>query len=280
MPEKAKVRSDKNAVSVVELANKARETGNDEDKQLQAFRGMLASMFGIKRAPKKPETTQFEIVDTESLASEVAPADVITDAAPDSTNPANEVESDDPLAIDEPDERELPAWAKEAAPTGPVVDRAKYRSGNENDDDRRSSETRTLARRLAMTELREVANESARSALATHSQQKLRRQMWMDGTLACISLGMGGAYLTQESPQALWVTCGWAAVVIGVVAIIQLLRNFLGWQRIHSLRKAGGKRSVSRNKFEDKYRKYMKDQDRYGNGEPATAANEASPGDI
>jgi hypothetical protein len=59
----------------------------------------------------------------------------------------------------------------------------------------------------------------------------------------------------------LWLTCGWAGVVIGVVAIIQLLRNFLGWQRIHSLRKAGGKRSVSRNKFEDKYRKYVKDHD-------------------
>ena len=131
-----------------------------------------------------------------------------------------------------------------------------------------------------MTELREVANESARSALATHSQQKLRRQMWMDGTLACISLGMGGAYLTQESPQALWVTCGWAAVVIGVVAIIQLLRNFLGWQRIHSLRKAGGKRSVNQNRFEDKYRKYMKDQDRYGNGEPVTTENESSRGEI
>ena len=130
-----------------------------------------------------------------------------------------------------------------------------------------------------MTELREVANESARSALATHSQQKLRRRMWMDGTLACISLGMGGAYLTQESPQAMWVICGWAGVVIGVVAIIQLLRNFLGWQRIHSLRKAGGKRSVSRNKFEDRYRKYVRDQDRYGTPDSVSAARDVDLAD-
>jgi len=189
---------DDDAVSVVELTQKAREAGNDEEKQLQAFRGMLSSMFGMKRPRKQAE----DKVSTAEAIDTVAEEAVLVEDA------EAEEESHDPLAVEEPEEHEIPAWAKEAAPTGPVVDRVTYRSGEEQDDGRRSSETRTLARRQAMNELREVANESARSALATHSQHKLRRRMWMDGTLACISLGMGGAYLTQESPQALWVTCG------------------------------------------------------------------------
>jgi hypothetical protein len=110
-----------------------------------------------------------------------------------------------------------------------------------------------MARRMAMTSLREVANQSARNALAEHTQRKLKRKMWIDGSLACISMGLGGAFLSQNFDQPLsWKTYGGVAVIIGVIAIVEMFRTFIRWQRATSMRKSGARRT-RRPSFEDRY---------------------------
>ena len=104
-----------------------------------------------------------------------------------------------------------------------------------------------------MTSLREVANQSARNALAEHTQRKLKRKMWIDGSLACISMGLGGAFLSQNFDQGLsWRTYGGVAVIIGVIAIVEMFRTFIRWQRASAMRKSSARRT-RRPSFEDRY---------------------------
>jgi hypothetical protein len=129
---------------------------------------------------------------------------------------------------------------------------------SEKADDRRAK-SRDLARRMAMTSLREVANQSARNALSEHTQRKLKRKMWIDGSLACISMGLGGAFLSQSFEQALsWKTYGGVAVIIGVIAIVEMFRTFIRWQRATSMRKSGARRTRQPG-FDDRYDRHTQD---------------------
>lgn len=171
----------------------------------------------------------------------------------------------EPHSIEEPVEDQQPAWAKDIAPQCPEVDRASLRMETQptpEERDARREKSHELAQRMAMTSLREVANQSARNALAEHTQRKLRSKMWIDGTLGCIALGMGGAYLNREiSEQISWQTYGWIAIVVGAVAIIEMVRTFIRWQRSRSLKRSS-KRSA-RN-LESRYERYTHQEEAAG----------------
>jgi hypothetical protein len=234
----------KQPVPVTKLASKARKAGENEDEQVAAFRTMLSSLFGIgKRSAESGNESSDE---SQSEAT---------------------LNFNDDASIDAPDEAIEPAWAKSVAPKGPEVDRSSLRDEpllTAAEIDARRDKSREVARRMAMTSLRDVANQSARNALAEHTQRKLRRKMWVDGTLASISLGMGGAYLTQELQTGTsWRTYGWAAVMIGVIAMIEMLRTFIRWQRAAAMRRthAEARHSREAHSFEQKYDRYMKQRD-------------------
>jgi len=230
---KSKRKTKKRKVALSDLAEAAQDAGGEEE-QLQAFRSMLGSMFGMK----KPGD---ELVDE--------PAPIESPTGDSATN-------DEGLSIEEPVIIQEPSWARNVTPTAPEVDRSSARETGQkesNKTDDRHAKNRDLARRMAMTSLREVANQSARNALAEHTQRKLKRKMWIDGSLACISMGLGGAFLSQNFDQGLsWKTYGGVAVIIGVIAIVEMFRTFIRWQRATAMRKSGARRT-RRPSFEDRY---------------------------
>lgn len=86
-----------------------------------------------------------------------------------------------------------------------------------------------------MTSLRDVANQSARNALTEHTQRRLSRKMWVDGGLSIVALGLGGTYLLNDFTGTVsWSTYGWVAIVIGVIAMIEMFRTFVRWKRATS----------------------------------------------
>jgi len=233
---KSKRKTKKRQVALSDLAEAAQEAGTGEEEQLQAFRSMLGSMFGMKK-----------------------PGDDLVDNSAPVESPAinpNVSANDEGFSIEEPVIIQEPSWARNVTPSGPEVDRSSSRQveqGVANKADDRHAKNRDLARRMAMTSLREVANQSARNALAEHTQRKLKRKMWIDGSLACISMGLGGAFLSQNFDQGLsWRTYGGVAVIIGVIAIIEMFRTFIRWQRATAMRKSGARRT-RRPTSEDRY---------------------------
>jgi hypothetical protein len=130
------------------------------------------------------------------------PGDDLADGPAPVESPAVQAaDNDEGLSIEAPVIIQEPSWARNVAPSGPEVDRSSSRQTEKEKEgkaDDRHAKNRDLARRMAMTSLREVANQSARNALAEHTQRKLKRKMWIDGSLACISMGLGGAFLSQN----------------------------------------------------------------------------------
>ena len=238
---KSQRKTTKRKVAIVDLAEAAQEAGSGEEEQLQAFRTMLGSMFGIR----KPD----DELGSGSKVSASPPVD-------------GEVLQADRDSIEEPVTVQEPAWARNLTPSSQEVDRSSARTGENQPNteaDQRRAKSRELARRMAMTSLREVANQSARNALAEHTQRKLKRKMWIDGSLACISMGLGGAFLSQSFEQPMsWKTYGGVAVIIGVVAIVEMYRTFIRWQRAISMRK-NGERRTRRPSFEDRYDRHTQD---------------------
>ena len=238
---KPKKETKKRQVALSDLAEAAQEAGGGEEEQLQAFRSMLGSMFGIKK-----------------------PGDNLTDTPEpiEERSAAESVDDSEGHSIEEPVLIQEPSWARHVTPSGPEVDRSSARQEEQkaqNHSDDRHAKNRDLARRMAMTSLREVANQSARNALAEHTQRKLKRKMWIDGSLACISMGLGGAFLSQNFEQQMsWKTYGGVAVVIGVIAIVEMFRTFIRWQRATSMRKSGARRT-RRPEFEDRYDRHIHD---------------------
>ena len=190
---------EKLAVSVEDLAEAARESADDEEGRTKAFRSMLASVFGIGKKTKQSgrgkkqaadadtddEDADFEFsVDAEDAQDD--DVEVVTAAKRKPSrddNPWAEAEAVEvePHAIEEPDQLE-PEWAKEVVPNGPAIDRASVRGESDAADpeEHRRRKTHELAKRMAITSMREVANQSARNALAEHTQGKLKRKMWVD----------------------------------------------------------------------------------------------------
>jgi hypothetical protein len=259
------------AVSVEELTKAAKQSANDAAGQTKAFRSMLASVFGIRKKKKsikksddsnaqsaKESASQDKVIE-ESLAEsddesgsdevetedgDVQPNDA---SASEPTDETADETADETLAIDEPDQEE-PEWAKEVVPDGPEVDRVRAETVEDEPDpeEHRRRKNRELAGRMAMTSLREVANQSARNALAEHTQRKFRRKMWVDGTLACIAMGLGGTYLRRDFDQPIsWDIYGWVAIVVGVIAAVEMLRTFVRWQRVSSMRRACNRKKES-----------------------------------
>jgi hypothetical protein len=65
-------------------------------------------------------------------------------------------------------------------------------------------------------------------------------------------MGLGGAFLSQNFEQGLsWKTYGGVAVIIGVIAIVEMFRTFIRWQRATAMRKSGVRRT-RRPSFEDR----------------------------
>ncbi|MDA1165499.1 MAG: hypothetical protein O3B13_20575, partial [Planctomycetota bacterium] len=60
-----------------------------------------------------------------------------------------------------------------------------------------------------------------------------------------------------EQPMS-WKTYGGVAVIIGVVAIVEMYRTFIRWQRAISMRK-NGERRTRRTSFEDRYERHTQD---------------------
>ncbi|MFT5092394.1 MAG: hypothetical protein ACI93T_001214, partial [Porticoccaceae bacterium] len=239
---KSKRKTKKRQVALSDLAEAAQEAGTGEEEQLQAFRSMLGSMFGMKK-----------------------PGDDLVDNTAPVESPAikpNVSANDEGFSIEEPVIIQEPSWARNVTPAGPEIDRSSSRQveqGVADKADDRHAKNRDLARRMAMTSLREVANQSARNALAEHTQRKLKRKMWIDGSLACISMGLGGAFLSQNFDQGLsWRTYGGVAVIIGVIAIIEMFRTFIRWQRATAMRKSGARRT-RRPTSEDRYGQHTSD---------------------
>jgi hypothetical protein len=73
-------------------------------------------------------------------------------------------------------------------------------------------------------------------------------------------MGLGGAFLSQNFEQSMsWKTYGGVAVIIGVIAIIEMFRTFIRWQRATAMRKSGGTRRTRRPSFEDRYDRHTPD---------------------
>ena len=230
---KSRRKTKKLKVALSDLAEAAQDA-DAEEEQLQAFRSMLGSMFGMKK-----------------------PGDELVDEPAPIENPqANSAINDEGLSVEEPVIIQEPPWARNVTPMAQEVDRSSVRDTGQKASkktDDRHTKNRDLARRMAMTSLREVANQSARNALAEHTQRKLKRKMWINGSLACISMGLGGAFLSQNFNQGLsWRTCGGVAVIIGVIAIVEMFRTFIRWQWATAMRKSGARRTRQPS-YEDRY---------------------------
>jgi len=221
-------------IPVEELAEAAREAGKDESEQVAAFRNLLAGVFGIK----KDENATPPEMSLGSLVEEVVPG-----TARDATTPA--VDDDSAHAV-EP-EVVVTTTATNESDVEP-------RSPAEQEAEARRVKSRSLAQRMAITSLREVANMSARTAVAEHSKRKLKNKMWRDGVFAVIAFVMGGVYLLGDFAAAIsWKTYGWIALVVGVVAIIEMLRTYIRWRRTNSLKKAVAAKSASLDERVDRF---------------------------
>jgi hypothetical protein len=100
------VEDDESAAELSADAEAAQEAGNGEEEQLQAFRSMLGSMFGIKK-----------------------PGDDLTDG-PKAVNDkaVGNGGSGEGHSIEEPAIIQEPSWVRNVTPDGPKVDRASARS--------------------------------------------------------------------------------------------------------------------------------------------------------
>ncbi len=76
---------------------------------------------------------------------------------------------------------------------------------------------------------------------------------------------MGGAYLTNSAWESLtWRACGWAFLCIGLVSLVQLLRNVAGWKRAGAKQRAGGfRRRSNRRSVEERYDRFIKENDKF-----------------
>ena len=258
-----KKKSKKNTpVEMAELASKVKEDAENEEEEAQQYRSILSSMFGINHdkeqrpSDEAPDYVKAEEPDGESQSDET-------------TETANKDANDDlDHSIDEPAEIVEPQWAREVEPSTPEIDRSEVRGADieESDQDsERREKSRELARRLAMTSLRDVANQSARNALTEHTQRRLSRKMWVDGGLSIVALGLGGTYLLNDfSSTVSWSTYGWVAIVIGAIALIEMFRTFVRWQRATSWKRDQATRKSRRKTAEDRYDKFLNQGRAYG----------------
>jgi hypothetical protein len=252
-------------VEITELANKVKEDAENEEDEAKKYRSILSSMFGINRDDdKQPQSDDApDFVKAEE-------ADNAADDVEESASANNMVDADNEQehSIDAPIEIVEPEWAKAVEPNSPEIDRSEVRGASveESDDEsERREKSRELARRLAMTSLRDVANQSARNALTEHTQRKLSRKMWVDGGLSIIALGLGGTYLTSDFTQPVsWSTYGWVAIVIGAIALIEMFRTFVRWKRATSWKREQATKKNRRKTAEDRYDKFLNQGRAYG----------------
>ena len=116
-----------------------------------------------------------------------------------------------------------------------------------------------------MTSLRDVANQSARNALTEHTQRRLSRKLRVDGGLSIVALGLGGTYLLNDfTGPVSWSTYGWVAIVIGVIAMIEMFRTFVRWKRATSWKREQASKKSRRKSAEDRYDKFLNQGRAYG----------------
>ena len=258
--------AEEDIVSLEDLAEKAREAGTDEEKQMVAFRGMLASMFGIQRVPSTGDSVPDESAVTDHHEKEQPRSGVDSPGDVEDHAPGSRSRLHDSTDIEVPVDRNAAAADQNVASAGADSDPPPEHSVNET---KPHSEPQAIAQQLAVTELREVANQAARDTLARHTQQKLQMRVWLNGLLACFALGLGGVYLQQGATQPHWIVGGQAAVGIGAVAVILCLRNVFRWRQQKSLRMANSQRGGRRHQVENRYRRYLREQERLGHPDPA-----------
>ncbi|MBT6487248.1 MAG: hypothetical protein HOK71_21575, partial [Planctomycetaceae bacterium] len=91
------------------------------------------------------------------------------------------------------------------------------------------------ATRADMRSLRELANLSARTALATHATKEMRGKMFVSSLLTVVAFTVAAVLFTGKlwGPMSYEAT-GWAAALVGVIMAAELMRSTLLVHRVKS----------------------------------------------
>jgi len=92
--------------------------------------------------------------------------------------------------------------------------------------------------RAHILSLREVANLSARTAIAKHSSKMKRSLLMVKGLLLVASASVAALLLTSETWGSIsYVPLGWSTLAISVVVVIEIVRSTVSSHRINRARK-------------------------------------------
>jgi FtsH-binding integral membrane protein len=74
--------------------------------------------------------------------------------------------------------------------------------------------------------LREIANQSARAAVAKHSSRKFRKSVAVTLPLAVISFVLAGVLFLTEGSEARFYSQAFGIAMLGIIALIELANSF------------------------------------------------------
>src|SRR5262245_33347927 len=121
-------------------------------------------------------------------------------------------------------------------------DRA-FQPGHSNADSESTEEARKSRRvhnanevRAGVGTLREIANFSARSAVAMHSSRKLRRSMTITLPLAVISFVLAGSLMFLGGDRSRYTGQAFGTLMLGVIVAIEIAHSFWKIRRLERVR--------------------------------------------